>query len=93
MPIIDAQIHVWGSGLPSNLAHRQVTAFPTEEAVGLMDEGGVDATVIHGPAVRRRVRDPDIARQYRRLLALYISSNMLLEQNRIWSWQELEGTL
>jgi predicted TIM-barrel fold metal-dependent hydrolase len=49
MPIIDAQIHVWGSGLPSNLAHRQVTAFPTEEAVGLMDEGGVDAAVIHPP--------------------------------------------
>jgi hypothetical protein len=45
-----------------------------------------------GPAVRRRVTDPDIARQYRRLLALYISSNMLLDQNRIWSWRELEGT-
>jgi predicted TIM-barrel fold metal-dependent hydrolase len=49
MQIVDAQIHVWGSGLPSNLAHRQVTAFPTEEAVGLMDEGGVDAAVIHPP--------------------------------------------
>jgi len=49
MQIVDAQIHVWGSGLPSNRAHRQVTAFPTEEAVGLMDEGGVDAAVIHPP--------------------------------------------
>ena len=49
MQIVDAQIHVWGSGLPRNLAHRQVTAFPTEEAVGLMDEGGVDAAVIHPP--------------------------------------------
>ena len=28
MHIVDAQIHLWGSGLPSNLAHRQVTAFP-----------------------------------------------------------------
>jgi hypothetical protein len=46
-----------------------------------------------GPALRRRVTDPDIAPQYRRLLALYVSSNMLLEQNRIWSWQELGGTL
>jgi hypothetical protein len=36
MQIVDAQIHVWGSGLPSNLAHRQVTAFTTEEAIGLM---------------------------------------------------------
>src|SRR5262245_63681476 len=49
MQIIDAQIHIWGSGLPSNLAHRQVTAFPAEEAVGLMDEGGIDAAVIHPP--------------------------------------------
>src|SRR5438445_11539996 len=49
MQIVDAQIHVWGSGLPSNLAHRQVTSFTTEEAVGLMDEGGVDAAVIHPP--------------------------------------------
>src|SRR5690242_8381146 len=49
MRIVDAQIHVWGSGLPSNQAHRQVTAFTTEEAVGMMDEGGVDAAVIHPP--------------------------------------------
>ena len=49
MQIVDAQIHVWGSGLPSNQAHRQVTAFTTEEAVGMMDEGGVDAAVIHPP--------------------------------------------
>lgn len=49
MQIVDAQIHVWGSGLPSNMAHRQVTAFTTEEAVALMDEGGVDAAIIHPP--------------------------------------------
>ena len=47
MRIVDAQIHLWGSGLPSNMAHRQVTSFTTEEAAGLMDEGGVDAAVIH----------------------------------------------
>src|SRR5712692_7475192 len=49
MRIVDAQIHLWGRGLPSNMAHRQVTSFTTEEAVGLMDEGGVDAAVIHPP--------------------------------------------
>jgi predicted TIM-barrel fold metal-dependent hydrolase len=49
MRIVDAQIHLWGSGLPSNMAHRQVTSFTTEEARGLMDEGGVDAAVIHPP--------------------------------------------
>jgi predicted TIM-barrel fold metal-dependent hydrolase len=49
MRIVDAQIHLWGSGLPSNMAHRQVTAFTAEEAMALMDEGGVDAAVIHPP--------------------------------------------
>ena len=27
MRIVDAQIHLWKSGLPSNRSHRQVTAF------------------------------------------------------------------
>src|ERR1051325_1352299 len=49
MRIVDAQIHLWGSGLPSNMSHRQVTSFTTEEAVGLRDEGGVAAAVIHPP--------------------------------------------
>ena len=49
MQIIDAQIHTWGSGLPSNMAHRQVTSFPPEEAIAMMDEAGVDAAVIHPP--------------------------------------------
>jgi len=49
MQIVDAQIHLWGTGLPSNLAHRQVTSFTPEEAIGLMDGGGVDAALIHPP--------------------------------------------
>ena len=50
MQIVDAQIHVWGTGLPSNQAHWQVTSFTTEQAVALMDEAGVDAAVIHPPS-------------------------------------------
>src|SRR5438270_5531116 len=49
MQIIDAQIHLWGSGLPSNMSHRQVTHFTPEEAIRLMDEAGIDAAVIHPP--------------------------------------------
>src|SRR5882757_8083023 len=49
MQIVDAQIHLWGTGLPSNLAHRQVTEFTPEEAIVLMEEGSVDAAVIHPP--------------------------------------------
>lgn len=49
MAIVDAQIHCWGSGLPSNNAHWQVTSFTPAEAIELMDEAGVDAAVIHPP--------------------------------------------
>jgi predicted TIM-barrel fold metal-dependent hydrolase len=49
MQIVDAQIHLWGSGLPSNMSHRQVTAFKPEEAVEMMDKSGVDAAIIHPP--------------------------------------------
>ena len=41
MQIVDAQIHLWGSGLPSNLSHRQVTSFTAAEAIRLMATGGI----------------------------------------------------
>jgi predicted TIM-barrel fold metal-dependent hydrolase len=47
--IVDAQIHLWGTGLPSNLSHWQVTAFTPAEAIALMDQADVDAAVIHPP--------------------------------------------
>jgi predicted TIM-barrel fold metal-dependent hydrolase len=49
MQIVDAQIHLWAAGLPSYPSHWQVTHFTAEEAIVLMDEGGVDAAVIHPP--------------------------------------------
>jgi predicted TIM-barrel fold metal-dependent hydrolase len=49
MRIVDAQIHTWGSGLPSNMSHRQMTHFTPAEAIALMDEAGVEAAVIHPP--------------------------------------------
>src|ERR1700710_36685 len=49
MPIIDAQIHTWGTGLPSNQSHWQISHFTPAEAIALRDEGGVDAAVIHPP--------------------------------------------
>ena len=50
MQIVDAQIHLWGTGLPSNPSHWQVTSFTPAQAVKLMDEGGVHAAVIHPPS-------------------------------------------
>src|ERR1044071_8452060 len=48
MKIIDAQVHIWGSGTPSG-HHRQVSRFTVEELLKEMDEAGVDAALIHPP--------------------------------------------
>ena len=48
MRIIDAQVHIWGSGTPSG-DHRQVPAFTVEELLAEMDDAGVDAAVLHPP--------------------------------------------
>lgn len=50
MKITDAQIHIWGQGLPSNDAHVQVTSFTAEDAIAMMDEADVTAAVIHPPS-------------------------------------------
>jgi len=48
---------------------------------------------LEDPPVSRAIDDPTVAARYRRLLALYVSANVLLEQNRIWSWKALGAKL
>ena len=49
MLIVDAQVHIWGVGLPTNPAHRQINSFTMDDLLREMDEAGVDAAVIHPP--------------------------------------------
>ena len=49
MVIIDAQVHIWGSGKPS-AHHRQTSVFTAEELIKEMDEAGVDGAVLHPPS-------------------------------------------
>ncbi|MBM3223994.1 MAG: amidohydrolase, partial [Candidatus Tectomicrobia bacterium] len=97
MQIVDAQIHVWGSGLPSNLAHRQVTAFTTEEAVALMDEGGVDAAVIHPPGWDPGSTDMAFAavRNYPGRFAIMGALSLTQPESRelVASWRSQPGML
>jgi len=97
MQIVDAQIHLWGTGLPSNLSHWQVTHFTPEEAVPLMDEGGVDAAVIHPPGW-----DPGSAEMAFKAVRDYpgrfaIMGSLPLDQPqsqaRIASWRQQSGML
>jgi predicted TIM-barrel fold metal-dependent hydrolase len=50
MHIVDAQIHIWNAGKPSNANHRQLSAYTKDDALKEMDAAGVDAAVIHPPA-------------------------------------------
>jgi predicted TIM-barrel fold metal-dependent hydrolase len=50
MRIVDAQVHIWSSGPPTNPVHRQVSAFMADELLREMDEAGVDAAIIHPPS-------------------------------------------
>ena len=48
MLIVDAQVHIWGGGTP--LAHhRQISSYSADDLLKEMDEGGVDAAIIHPP--------------------------------------------
>lgn len=46
MLIVDAQIHLWNAGKPTNPNHRQVPAYLKDEALAEMDAAGVDAAVL-----------------------------------------------
>ena len=49
MLIIDAQVHIWGSGKPSD-HHRQTSLYPAEELIREMDAAGVDGAILHPPS-------------------------------------------
>lgn len=48
MKIIDAQVHIWGSGTPSG-DHRQVSVLTAEQMLAEMDAAGVHAAILHPP--------------------------------------------
>jgi predicted TIM-barrel fold metal-dependent hydrolase len=97
MRIVDAQIHTWGTGLPSNLSHWQITHFTPAEAIALMDEGGVDAAVIHPPGWDPRSTEMafDAVRDYPGRFA--IMGSLPLDRpdsrSRIAAWREQPGML
>ena len=97
MHIVDAQIHLWGTGLPSNLSHRQVTHFTPEEAIVLMDEGGVDAAVIHTPGWDPNSTDMALAAVQNYPGRFAIMGAVPLDRSdsraRIAGWREQPGML
>ena len=49
MKIIDAQVHIWSSGIPNGI-HRPVSVFTAEALLAEMAEAGVDGALLHPPS-------------------------------------------
>jgi len=49
MLIVDAQVHIWKSGAPVGI-HRQIPSYTKEDLLKEMDEGRVDAALLHPPS-------------------------------------------
>ena len=73
--------------------------------VGLVDRDGFWFYSLNYPGVehtdlkltgvtpRMRPDDPRVAERVERILATFVTSNTLIETNRLWSWKELGGRL
>jgi hypothetical protein len=53
MSIVDAQVHIWASGPPTNPAHRQVPGYSKDELVQDMDEAQVTNMATPGASASR----------------------------------------
>ena len=49
MLIVDAQVHMWSGGTPM-AHHRQTPSYSVNDLLEEMDEGGVNAAIIHPPS-------------------------------------------
>lgn len=49
MLIVDAQVHIWETGTPTEV-HRQISRYSKDELLAEMDAGGVDAALLHPPS-------------------------------------------
>ena len=97
MLIVDSQVHIWSTGLPTNRAHRQITSFSMEDLLQEMDDAGVDAAVIHPPGW-----DPnsgqvalDAARQHPNRLSILGNFPLDKEESRglVATWKQQPGML
>jgi predicted TIM-barrel fold metal-dependent hydrolase len=96
MLIIDAQVHIWGSGKPS-AHHRQTSIFTADELIKEMDEAGVNGAVLHPPswdagsnemAIEAAKKYPD------KFCALgWFPLDDLSQRKRIETWKQQPGML
>lgn len=98
MLIVDAQVHIWGNGKPTNLRHRQVPSFTKDDLLREMDGAGVDAAVIHPPSSwdpRANEIAIEAARQHPKRLAILGNFPLDRPESRalIDGWRRQPGML
>jgi predicted TIM-barrel fold metal-dependent hydrolase len=96
MQIIDAQVHIWGSGAPSS-HHRQTSAFTAEELIKEMDEAGVNGAVLHPPSWDPGSNEMAVeaTKKYPErfcILGWFVLDNPA-ERSRIGTWKQRPGML
>ncbi len=93
--------------LTTNCLHNNIAfvASAHDDLIGIIDQDEAllywlerDALYVNDVVLTNQdIRSPNLnsqqKEQYQRMLGIYASSNILLEQNRIWSWSKFEGKL
>lgn len=97
MLIVDSQVHIWTTGIPTNPAHRQISAYTKEDLLREMDAGGVDAAVIHPPGWDPNANEVavDAARQHPNRLAILGNFPLDRPESRalVETWKQRPGML
>ena len=95
MLIVDAQVHIWGQGLPTNPTHRQISSFSQDDLLREMDEAGVNAAVIHPPGwdPNSNALAVEAARQHPNRLAILGNFPLDRPESRalVDSWKQQPG--
>ena len=97
MLIVDAQVHIWKTGLPTNPSHRQITSYQMENLLKEMDEGGVSAAVIHPPGWDPNASEVAVEAALKHPNRLSVLGNLPLDQDESHSlvagWRDRPGML
>ncbi len=96
MLVIDAQVHIWGSGKPSGL-HRQTSLYTAQELLLEMGQAGVDGAVLHPPSWDPNSNEMAIeaAKQYPDKFGIlgWFPLNDPAQRKRIETWKQQPGML
>jgi predicted TIM-barrel fold metal-dependent hydrolase len=97
MLIVDSQVHIWTTGIPTNPAHRQISSYTKDDLLQEMDDAGVDAAVIHPPGWDPNANEVAVeaARQHPNRLAILgnFPLDRLESRALVDGWKQRSGML